>query len=150
MNNHLTGIPVLTSKGKGAIRTAPRNLSQKCVYSLVSVDGRRDFDELRVKLRFVTDFDHIFLALLQGGFIEITFSNKVALKNIVKKRLGAHDAVLFLEQINHLFEEHGEYLVNNLEKLEHMVSLYCDKAVANDLLNEFEEVASRNLSVIHS
>ncbi len=77
-------------------------------------------------------------------------SNKVAIKNIIKQKLGAHDAAPFLEQINQLFEEHGEDFVNNLGKIEHMVRLYCDKAVANDLLKVLEEVASRNLSVAHS
>ncbi len=145
MREKLTGIPELTSKGKDALRKNPLGLTKLCVFCLASVDGRRDFEQIRSKLRFLTEFDAIFRTLLEGHYIEVINSNKDKLKNIFEYKLGARNAAIFIEQINGLFDRYGEDLVYHLEQVEIMTYLHCKKSDADDLLKALRSLSGKSL-----
>ncbi len=44
------GIPVLTEKGRDALKSSPPDLTARCRNVLVQVDGKRSFDDIRKTL----------------------------------------------------------------------------------------------------
>jgi hypothetical protein len=90
----LAGIPILTTKGKEALKSTPKELSVFCRNVLVQIDGKRTIDEIHAILKGMERFDESVQKLIGGGYIDVSQNCMNIVTSLVQQMLGPKASTL--------------------------------------------------------
>jgi len=134
-----TGIPVLTAKGREALKNAPPDLSPICRNILVQVDGKKSVEEIHTMFRGLKELDDAIHRLMAGNFIEISRECIDLIKALAQQMLGAKAPTL-IKKIDELHARHGSQCWDHLEELDKTARLFYGEVIANNLKTEITKI----------
>ena len=134
-----TGIPVLTQKGREALKNAPPDLSPLCRNILVQVDGKKSVEEIKKTLRGLKGLDEAVERLFAGKFIEITRECKDLIKALAEQMLGAKAPTL-LKKVDEIHAKYGEHCWQHLDEVEKTARMFYGEVVATNLMTEITKI----------
>ena len=135
-----SGIPVLTEKGREAIRSMQVDMTARCRSVLVTVDGKRSLDEIRAMLRGLEGLEEAITKLMNEGYIMASRSCKDLVKDIALKQLGTAKAATILRKIDELHAKYGEGCWEHLDELDKAARLFYGETIAQNLRNDIVRI----------
>ncbi len=134
------GIPVLTEKGREAIKSARSNLTARCRSILVIVDGKRSLDEIRFMLKGLEGLEQSIAKLLDEGYVSANRSCKDLVKDIAVKRLGSAKAATIIRKIEEIHAKYGDACWDHLDELDKAARLFYGETIARELHLDIEKI----------
>jgi hypothetical protein len=134
-----SGIPVLTQKGREALKNAPPDLSPLCRNILVQVDGKKSLEDIQTMLRGLKGLDEAIQRLLGGNFMRISRECTDLIKALAQQMLGAKAPTL-IKKIDDLHAKYGEHCWQHLEEVEKTARLFYGEVIANNLKTEISKI----------
>jgi hypothetical protein len=134
------GIPVLTEKGREALKNMQIDMTARCRSVLVQVDGKRSLDEIRAMLRGLEGLDEAIAKLIREEYITSTRSCKDLVKDIALKQLGSAKAATIIRKIDELHAKYGEGCWDHLDELDKAARLFYGETIAQNLRNDIARV----------
>ncbi|MDH4161739.1 MAG: hypothetical protein OEW15_03495 [Nitrospirota bacterium] len=134
-----SGIPVLTQKGKEAVKNLQINLTARCRNILVQVDGKRSLDDIRVLFRGLDGLEDGIQRLVSEGFIDIGKACTDIVKELVNNQLGTKSATL-LRKIDEMHGKYGDTCWEHLDELNKAARLFYGEIVAQNLTSEITKI----------
>ncbi len=135
----LAGIPLLTTKGKEALKTPPKELSAFCRNVLVQIDGKRSIDEIHAILKGMDRFDEFARKLIEGGYIHISQNCMDIVTSLVQQMLGPKAPTL-LKKINDLHAKYGDQCWDHLAELDKTARLFYGEEIAEQLRTNISKI----------
>ncbi len=135
-----SGIPVLTEKGREAIKNMQADMTARCRSVLVQVDGKRSLDEIRAMLRGLDGLEEAITKLMNEGYLTASRSCKDLVKDIALKQLGTAKAATILRKIDELHAKYGEGCWDHLDELDKAARLFYGETIAQNLRNDIVRV----------
>ncbi len=126
------GIPVLTQKGREAVKNLQNSLTARCRSILVQVDGKRSFDDIRAVLKGLDGLEEGIARLQHEGYVSIDRGCSDIVKDLVNTRLGATGSTI-LRKIDELHAKYGDACWDHLDELNKAARLFYGEVVAGDL-----------------
>ena len=127
-----SGIPVLTPKGKEALKSLPADLTAVCRNVLVQVDGKRSLDEIRNIFKGLEKLDESVQKLIAGGYIETSRECKDIVKGLIQQMLGPKAPTL-LKKLEEMHAKYGDQCWEHLDELDKVARLFYGEVVAQNL-----------------
>jgi hypothetical protein len=135
-----SGIPLLTEKGRGAIKSAESTLSARCRSVMVHVDGKRSLDDIRAMLRGLEGLDEAIKKLIDEGYIASTTSCKDLVKDVVLKQLGPAKGATILRKIDEMSAKYGDACWEHIDELDKSARLFYGETIAQNLKNDILKI----------
>lgn len=129
------GIPVLTQKGKEAVKNLQINITARCRSILVQVDGKKSLDDIRTTLRGLDGLEDGIARLLSEGFLSVELGCVDIIKGLVDKQLGAKGATI-ARKIDEMHAKYGDACWDHLDELDKAARLFYGEVVAQNLKAE--------------
>lgn len=133
------GIPLLTAKGKEALKNPPKDLSAFCRNVLVQVDGKRTVDEIGAILKGMERFDESCGKLIENGYIEISKNCLDIVNSLVRQVLGPRAPTL-LKKIEELHAKYGDQCWDHLTELDKTARMFYGEEIAEDLRTNISRI----------
>lgn len=133
------GIPVLTSKGKEALRTSPPGLTSLCRNILVQVDGKKSIEDIRLMFRGLKGLEDGLQKLFAGNFIQISRECTDLVKAMVLQMLGTK-APSLIRKIDDLHAKHGDQCWDHIDELDRHARLFYGEVIADQLKLEISKI----------
>jgi hypothetical protein len=134
-----SGIPVLTQKGREALKNAPPDLSPLCRNILVQVDGKKSLEDIQTTLRGLKGLGEAIQRLLGGNFMRISRECTDLIKALAQQMLGAKAPTL-IKKIDGLHAKYGDHCWQHLEEVEKTARLFYGEVIANNLKTEISKI----------
>ena len=134
-----SGIPVLTQKGRDALRTAPADLSSLCRNILVQIDGNKSAEEILVMFRGLKGLEDALDRLYRGNYIQISRECKDLVKALAHQVLGA-TASTFIRKIDDIQAKYGDSCWKHVDELDKTARLFYGEVVADKLKTEIAKI----------
>ncbi|HWR72562.1 MAG TPA: hypothetical protein VN604_05300 [Nitrospirota bacterium] len=133
------GIPILTAKGKEALKSIPKDLSAFCRNVLVQIDGKRSIDEIRAILKGMERLDESLHKLIEGNYIDVSQTCLDIVKSLVQQMLGPKAPTL-LKKIEDMHAKYGERCWDHLSELDKTARLFYGEEIAEDLRTNISKI----------
>jgi len=127
-----SGIPVLTQKGREALKTPPADMSPLCRNILVQVDGTRSLDLILHLFRGLKGLDESLQKLSSDNFIQITRNCQDLVKSMAQQMLGLK-APTIIKKIDEMHAKYGDACWEHLDELEKLARMFYGEVVATEL-----------------
>lgn len=134
-----SGIPVLTSKGRDALKSAPADLSPLCRNILVQVDGKKSLEDMLTMFRGLKGLDEAIQRLFAGNFMQISRECKDLVKGLAEQMLGVKAATL-VKKIEDLHVKYGEQCWDHLDEVDKVARLFYGEVIADQLKQEISKI----------
>lgn len=128
----MAGIPVLTQKGKEALKNMPPDLSAFCRNVLVQVDGKRSLDDIRSVFKGLETLEESIQKLVTGGYVNVSQDCKDIVKSLILQSLGPKSPTL-LKKLDELHAKYGDQCWDHIEELDKVARLFYGEVVAQNL-----------------
>jgi hypothetical protein len=141
------GIPVLTQKGREALKNAPPDLSPVCRNVLIQTDGKKSVEEIQKMFRGLKGLDEGLEKLFAGGYLEISHQCIDLVKALVQQMLGAKASTL-LKKLDELHAKYGDACWEHIDELNKTARMFYGEVLAENLKTEISRLVqgSRNPS----
>ncbi len=134
-----TGTPILTGKGREAIKNMPVSLTARCRSVLVQIDGTKSLDEVRTNLRGLEGLEEAITKLLAEGYIKLSQDCRDIIKDIADRILGAKSPTIN-KKIDEMHAKYGDACWDHLDELNKAARLFYGEVLAENLKKEFLRV----------
>jgi hypothetical protein len=135
----MSGIIVLTQKGRDALKSMSPELNAVCRNILVQIDGKKSTDDILVMFRGLKGLDESIQKLLAGGYINISRECRDLVKSLAQQMLGLK-APTFLKKIDEMHAKYGDACWTHLEELDKTARLFYGEVIANNLKTGIEKI----------
>lgn len=133
------GIPVLTPKGREALKQMTADLTARCRSVLVQVDGKRSLDNIRSQLKGLDGLDDSIKKLVAEKYIELDRDCKGAVMEIAERVLGTKSPSI-TRKLEEMHSKYGEACWDHLGELDKAARLFYGEGLATQLRTEIEKV----------
>jgi len=127
----MEGIPVLTPKGRAAVKTAAAEVSPVCRNILIQIDGKKSIADLKTMFRGLKNLD--------GGFVAVTRECKDLITALAEQMLGVKAQTL-IKKIDELHARYGEHCWEHLDEVDKLARLFYGEDVAQQLKQEIGKI----------
>ena len=134
-----TGIPVLTPRGKAALKNAPPDLTPLCRNILVQVDGKKSVEQIMTMFRGLKGLEDSMDRLFAGSFIQVSHQCGDLVKLRAQQMLGAKAATL-IKKIDELSARYGEQCWEHLDEVDKTARLFYGEIIADQLKQEISKI----------
>jgi hypothetical protein len=134
-----TGTPILTDKGREAVKNPQAGLTARCRSVLVQIDGTRSLDEVRTSLRGLDGLEEAIKKLTDEGYIKLAQDCRDIIKDAAVKILGAKSPTIN-RKIDELHAKYGDGCWTHLDELEKAARLFYGADLADSLKQEFVRI----------
>ena len=131
-----SGTPILTEKGREAVKNPQASLTARCRSVLVQIDGRRSLDDVRNSLRGLEGLEEAIAKLLTDGYMTLSQECRDIIKDAANKILGAKSPTI-IRKIDELHAKYGEGCWSHLDELDKAARLFYGSVLADNLKQEF-------------
>ena len=136
-----SGIPILTQKGRIALKTAPAELSSLCRNILVQIDGKKSAEDILIMFRGLKGLEDALNKLYSGNYIQISRECKDLIKALEEQMLGPKSPTI-IKKIEELHAKYGESCWSHLDELDKTARLFYGEDIANKLKTEIAKIIS--------
>jgi len=133
------GIPILTDKGREAVKNPQASMTARCRSILVQIDGKRSLTNIRTSLRGLEGLEESISKLLTDGYMTVSLECRDLVKDVVTRLLGAKAPTL-LRKIDDLHAKFGDNCWDHLDEIEKAARLFYGEVIANQLKAEISNV----------
>ena len=133
------GIPVLTKKGREALKHAPPDLSPVCRNILVQADGKKTVEDIQHFFRGLKGLDEGMERLFAGGYLEISRQCIDLIRSLVQQKLGPK-ALTLLKKLDDLHVRYGDNCWEHLDELNKTARMFYGEVVAEDIKAEISRL----------
>jgi len=133
------GIPVLTQKGREALKKTSPDLSSACRNILVQTDGKKTVDDIQKMFRGLKGLDEGMERLFSGGYLEISHQCIDLVKALVQQMLGPKAPTL-LKKIDELHAAYGDACWDHIDELNKTARLFYGEVLAENLKAEINRL----------
>lgn len=140
-----TGVPVLTDKGRDALKTMPADLTARCRSIMVLVDGKRSLDDIRTSLRMLEGLEDGISRIISSGYVQIDQSCKDIIKQIAERILGVKSPSI-TRKLDEMQAKYGETCWQHLDELDKAARLFYGADLADKLKAEIRKVLDEKQS----
>ncbi|MEK6743238.1 MAG: hypothetical protein AABZ15_06500 [Nitrospirota bacterium] len=137
-----SGTPILTEKGREAVKTPQVNLTARCRSVLVQIDGKRSLDEVRNSLRGLEGLEEAIKKLTDEGYVNLAQDCRDIIKDAALKILGAKSPTIN-RKIDELHTRYGDGCWTHLDELDKAARLFYGADVAENLKQEFVRILKK-------
>jgi hypothetical protein len=134
-----SGTPILTEKGREAIKNPQASLTARCRSVLVQIDGRRSLDEVRNSLRGLEGLEEAIKKLTDEGYLNLAQDCRDIIKDAAVRILGAKSPTIN-RKIDELHAKYGDGCWTHLDELDKAARLFYGADVADNLKQEFVRI----------
>jgi hypothetical protein len=134
-----TGTPLLTDKGREAIKNPQTSITARCRSVMVQIDGIKRLDDIRGTLRGLEGLEEAIQKLVDEGFISVTQDCRDIIKDISLKILGTKSPTM-IRKIDELHAKYGDGCWDHLDELNKAARLFYGEVLAENLKSEFTRV----------
>ena len=134
-----TGTPLLTDKGRDAIKNPQTSLTARCRSVLVQIDGVKKLDEIRSNLQGLEGLEESITKLINDGYVKLTQDCRDIIKDSALKILGAKSPTIN-RKIDELHAKYGEACWTHLDELDKAARLFYGANLADNLMKEFSRI----------
>lgn len=136
-----SGIPVLTQKGRDALKTAPAELSSLCRNILVQIDGKKSTEDILAMFRGLKGLEEALQRLYSGNFIQISRECKDLIKALARQMLGTASST-FIRKLDDIHAKYGDSCWDHVHELDKTARLFYGEVVADKLKAEIAKIVS--------
>jgi hypothetical protein len=133
------GIPMLTQKGRDAIKSMPPDLTARCRNILVQVDGKRSVEKIFNTLQGLDGLADAFQKLLAGQYVQIPPDCTSLITALARQMLGPKAPAL-IKKIEELHVKYGEHCWDHMDELDKTARLFYGEVVADKLDAEIKKI----------
>lgn len=133
------GIPILTDKGRNALKNTPSDLTLLCRNILVQVDGNKSFEDILTMFRGLKGLDDGLQKLIAGGYVKISRECLDLVRSMARHLLGAKSPTL-IKKVDELHVRHGDACWDHLEELDKFSRMFYGEVVADKLRSEIAKI----------
>ncbi|MHB8843242.1 MAG: hypothetical protein ACYC7L_00700 [Nitrospirota bacterium] len=134
-----TGTPLLTDKGRDAVKNPQTSLTARCRSVLVQIDGVKKLDEIRVNLRGLEGLEESITKLVNEGYVRISQDCRDIIKDSAFTILGAKSPTIN-RKIDELHAKYGDACWTHLDELDKAARLFYGADLADKLMQEFSRI----------
>ncbi len=134
-----SGIPVLTTKGRDALKNNPAELTPLCRNILIQMDGKRSLDEIKKMFRGLKGLDEAIERLIAGRFIHASRGCVDQIRDVARQVLGAKAPTL-IKKIEDLHMKYGEQCWSHLDEIDKLARMFYGEVVADQLKSEISKI----------
>jgi len=134
-----SGTPILTDKGREAVKNPQTSLTARCRSVLVQIDGRRTIDEVRNSLRGLEGLEEAIKKLTDEGYLNLAQDCRDIIKDAAVRILGAKSPTIN-RKIDELHAKYGDGCWTHLDELDKAARLFYGADVADNLKQEFVRI----------
>jgi len=134
-----SGTPILTDKGREAIKNPQSSLTARCRSVLVQIDGKRSIDEVRNSLRGLEGLEEAITKLTNEGYVNLAQDCRDIVKDAAVRILGAKSPTIN-RKIDELHTKYGDGCWTRLDELDKTARLFYGADVAEKLKQEFVRI----------
>jgi hypothetical protein len=138
-----SGTPILTEKGREAIKNPQASLTARCRSVLVQIDGRRSLDEVRNSLRGLDGLEDAIKKLTAEGYVKLAQDCRDIIKDAAERILGAKSPTI-KRKIDELHTKNGDGCWNHLDELDKAARLFYGADIAENLKQEFVQIVKKH------
>ena len=134
-----SGTPLLTDKGRDAVKNPQSGITARCRSVLVQVDGIKKLDDIRGNLRGLEGLEEAIQKLVTEGYISVTQDCRDIVKSMAEKLLGAKSPTI-VRKIDELHTKYGDACWDHLDELNKAARLFYGEVIAENLKHEIARV----------
>ena len=134
-----SGTPILTEKGREAVKNPQTSLTARCRSVLVQIDGRRSIDEVRNSLRGLDGLEEAIKKLVDEGYVNLAQDCRDIIKDAAVRILGAKSPTIN-RKIDELHAKYGDGCWGHLDELDKAARLFYGADVSENLKKEFVRI----------
>jgi hypothetical protein len=134
-----SGIPVLTEKGKDALKNTPADLTPLCRNILVQVDGKKSVDDIATMFRGLKGLEEGMQRLFAGNFIQVSRECKDLVKTLAQQLLGQKSGTL-VKKIDELSAKYGDHCWEHMDEVDRTARLFYGEVVADELKQKIAKI----------
>lgn len=134
-----TGTPLLTDKGRDAVKNPQTSLTARCRSVLVQIDGVKKLDDIRANLRGLDGLEESITTLMNEGYVRLSQDCRDIIKESSYKILGAKSPTIN-RKIDELHTKYGDACWSHLDELDKSARLFYGADVADKLMIEFARI----------
>jgi hypothetical protein len=131
-----SGTPLLTDKGREAVKNPQAALTARCRSVLVHIDGVKKIDEVRGILRGLDGLEEAIAKLTNEGYVMLAQDCREIIKDAALKILGAKSPTIN-RKIDELHAKYGDGCWTRLGELDKAARLFYGADLAENLKKEF-------------
>ncbi len=135
----LSGIPVLTDKGREALKSVPADLTAVCRNVLVQVNGKRSFADIKDLFKGLEKLDESIQRLISGGYIVVSLNCRDIVRSMITQMLGPKAPTL-LKKLDEMHAKYGDQCWDHIEELDKTARLFYGEVVAANLKAELVRI----------
>jgi hypothetical protein len=135
----MEGIPVLTEKGRDAVKSTSTEITPLCRNILIQIDGKRSIADIKTIFRGLKNLDEAIQRLFDGGFVQVTRECKDLITALAQEMLGVKSQTL-IKKIDELHAQYGGQCWEHLEEVNKLARLFYGEVVATQLRQEIEKI----------
>ncbi len=133
------GIPVLTRKGREALKNPPPDISPVCRNILVQTDGKKTVGDIQQLFRGLKGLDEGMERLFAGGYLEISHQCIDLVKALTQQMLGPKAPTL-LKKIDELHSKFGDACWDHMDELDKTARMFYGEVLAENLKKEINRL----------
>ncbi len=134
-----SGIPVLTTKGRDALKNNPVELTPLCRNILIQMDGKKSLDEIKKMFRGLKGLDEAIERLITGRFIHASRGCFDQISSVANQVLGAKAPTL-LKKIDELHAKYGDQCWSHIDEVDKLARMFYGEVVADQLKTEISRI----------
>jgi hypothetical protein len=135
----MEGIPVLTAKGRDAVKSSTAEISPLCRNILIQVDGKKSMADIKVMFRGLKNLDEAIQRLFDGGFVEVSRKCKDLITALAQQMLGVKSQTL-IKKIDEIHARYGDQCWEHLGEVDKLARLFYGEVVADQLKQEIGKI----------
>jgi hypothetical protein len=135
----MEGIPVLTTKGRDAVKSPVSEISPLCRNLLIQVDGKKSIADIKTMFRGLKNLDEAIQRLLDGGFVEVSRECKDLITALAQQMLGVKSQTL-IKKIDEIHARYGDQCWEHLGEVDKLARLFYGEVVADQLKQEIGKI----------
>ena len=134
-----SGTPLLSDKGREAVKNPQSSLTARCRSVLVQIDGKRSLNEVRNSLRGLEGLEDAIKKLIDEGYVRLSQDCRDIIKDAAIKILGAKSPTIN-RKIDELHTKYGDGCWTHLDELDKAARLFYGSVIADNLKQEFARI----------
>lgn len=134
-----TGPPILTEKGREAVKNPQSSLTARCRSVLVQIDGKRSLDEVRNSLRGLDGLEEAIKKLTDEGYVNLARDCRDIIKDAAVRILGAKSPTI-VRKVDELHAKYGDACWSHIDELDKAARLFYGSVLADNLKQEFVRI----------
>lgn len=134
-----SGTPIITEKGREAVKNPQSSLTARCRSVLVQIDGKRSLDEVRNSLRGLEGLEEAIKKLTDEGYVNLARDCRDVIKDAAVRILGAKSPTIN-RKIDELHTKYGDGCWTHLDELDKAARLFYGSVLADNLKQEFVRI----------